>query len=194
MRRVSEVRGEGSVRVAVLTGAGRAFSAGGDLAWLLARHRDSPANNCAVMQEFYRKFLSLRDLEVPVIAAINGPAIGAGLCLALGGADIRVMSEAAKLGVTFTKLGLHPGMAATHFLPQLAGPQVAAELLLTGRLVNSQEAVKLGLVARVAEDAMVLIAYVLPEPGGPKKMRRGIPGVSMSAPYIFSRAWRRRSA
>ena len=64
MRRVSEVRGEGSVRVAVLTGAGRAFSAGGDLAWLLARHRDSPANNCAVMQEFYRKFLSLRDLEV----------------------------------------------------------------------------------------------------------------------------------
>ena len=149
------MRAEGSVRVAVLTGAGRAFSAGGDLAWLLARHRDSPANNCAVMQEFYRKFLSLRDLEVPVIAAINGPAIGAGLCLALGGADIRVMSEGAKLGVTFTKLGLHPGMAATHFLPQLVGPQVAAELLLTGRLVSSQEALRLGLVARLAEDAMV---------------------------------------
>ena len=152
---MSEVRDERNVRVAVITGAGRAFSAGGDLAWLLARHRDSPANNCAVMEGFYRKFLSLRDLQVPVIAAINGPAIGAGLCLALGGADIRVMSEGAKLGVTFTKLGLHPGMAATHFLPQLVGPQVAAELLLTGRLVDSQEAVRLGLVARRAEDAMV---------------------------------------
>ena len=152
--RLAEVRGEGSVRAAVITGAGKAFSAGGDLDWLMARHRDTPENNLVVMQEFYKKFLVMREMEVPVIAAINGPAIGAGLCLALGGADIRVASEGAKLGVTFTRLGLHPGMAATHFLPQLVGPQVAAELLLTGRLVDSTEAIRLGLVARVAEDAM----------------------------------------
>ena len=152
--RVGELKTESKVRVAVLTGAGKAFSAGGDLEWLLARHRDSPQNNVAVMKEFYRKFLVMRDLEVPVIAAINGPAIGAGLCLAVGGADIRVASQKARMGVTFTRLGLHPGMAATHFLPQLVGPQVAAELLLTGRLVDSSEAERLGLVARVAEDAM----------------------------------------
>ena len=83
--RLAEVRGEGSVRAAVITGAGKAFSAGGDLDWLMARHRDTPENNLVVMQEFYKKFLVMREMEVPVIAAINGPAIGAGLCLALGG-------------------------------------------------------------------------------------------------------------
>ena len=113
------------MRAAILTGAGRAFSAGGDLDWLMARHRDTPENNVAVMTEFYKRFLVLRRLPVPVIAAINGPAIGAGLCLAVGGADLRVASTGAKLGVTFTKLGLHPGMAATFFLPQLVGPQVS---------------------------------------------------------------------
>ena len=108
----------------MLPGAGKAFSAGGDLEWLLARHRDTPDNNIRIMQEFYKKFLVLRSLPVPVIAAINGPAVGAGLCLAMGGADIRVASNNARMGVTFTKLGLHPGMAATHFLPTIVGPQV----------------------------------------------------------------------
>ena len=124
------------VRAAILTGAGRAFSAGGDLDWLMARHRDTPENNVAVMTEFYKRFLVLRRLPVPVIAAINGPAIGAGLCLAVGGADLRVASAGAKLGVTFTKLGLHPGMAATFFLPQLVGPQVSK--LSTSKLRNYQ--------------------------------------------------------
>ena len=78
------------------------------------------------MQEFYQKFLVLRSLPMPVIAAINGPAVGAGLCMALGGADIRVASKSARMGVTFTKLGLHPGMAATHFLPNIVGPQVTS--------------------------------------------------------------------
>ena len=67
---------------------------------------------------------------MPVIAAINGPAVGAGLCLAMGGADIRVASNTARMGVTFTKLGLHPGMAATHFLPNIVGPQVIREQFL----------------------------------------------------------------
>lgn len=109
-----------------LQGAGKAFSAGGDLDWLLARHRDTPENNIRIMQEFYQKFLVLRSLPMPVIAAINGPAVGAGLCMALGGADIRVASKSARMGVTFTKLGLHPGMAATHFLPNIVGPQVTS--------------------------------------------------------------------
>eukprot|EP00088_Acartia_fossae_P032707 TRINITY_DN33466_c0_g1_i1.p1 TRINITY_DN33466_c0_g1~~TRINITY_DN33466_c0_g1_i1.p1 ORF type:complete len:178 (-),score=21.18 TRINITY_DN33466_c0_g1_i1:38-571(-) len=105
------------------------------------------------MQAFYKRFLCIRSLPVPIISAINGPAVGAGFCLALGGSDIRVAATKAKMGLTFPKLGLHPGMAATHFLPQLAGPQVAADLLLTGRLVGAEEAVSLGLVARKADDA-----------------------------------------
>lgn len=158
--RVQEVKETEGVRVALVTGAGKAFSAGGDLEWLLARHRDSPSNNIRTMQEFYSKFLVLRTLPVPVVAAINGPAVGAGLCLALGGADIRVASRGAKMGVTFTKLGLHPGMAATHFLPAIVGPQIAADLLLTGRLVGAEEALTMGLVARVGDSAMDLAREV----------------------------------
>ena len=96
----------------------------------------------------------MRQVPVPVIAAINGPAIGAGLCLAVGGADIRVASTGAKLGVTFTRLGLHPGMAATHFLPQLVGPQAAADLLLTGRVIGAKEALALGLVSQTVDCAL----------------------------------------
>lgn len=152
--KVEEVKEMEDVRAAIVTGAGKAFSAGGDLDWLLARHRDTPENNIRIMQEFYKKFLVLRSLPMPVIAAINGPAVGAGLCLAMGGADIRVASNTARMGVTFTKLGLHPGMAATHFLPSIVGPQIAADLLLTGRLVKAEEALSLGLVARLGDCAV----------------------------------------
>jgi len=152
--KVGELQEKKGLRAAILTGAGKAFSAGGDLNWLLERHRDTAENNISVMQEFYKKFLVMRNLPVPVIAAINGPAVGAGLCLAVGGADIRVASSTARMGVTFTKLGLHPGMAATHFLPAVVGPQHAADLLLTGRLVTAEEALSMGLVARVEDDAL----------------------------------------
>ena len=108
-------------RAVIVTGAGRAFSAGGDLDWLMDRHHDSQTNNQNIMLKFYKKFLILRTLPVPVIAAINGPAIGAGLSLAVGGCDIRMASPKASMGFTFTRLGLHPGMAALHFAPQLIG-------------------------------------------------------------------------
>lgn len=161
--KVEEIKNIPDVRVVLLTGAGKAFSAGGDLDWLLARHRDQPDNNIRIMQDFYSKFLILRSIPVPVIGAINGAAVGAGLCMALGGADIRVASKGAKMGLTFTKLGLHPGMAATHFLPAIAGPQVAADLLLTGRLIDADEALRLGLVARVGDNALDLAREVARE-------------------------------
>merc|ERR1712013_471068 len=154
--KVGELQEKKGLRAAILTGAGKAFSAGGDLNWLLERHRDTAENNISVMQEFYRKFLVMRILPVPVIAAINGPAVGAGLCLAVGGADIRVASSTARMGVTFTKLGLHPGMAATHFLPAVVGPQHAADLLLTGRLVTAEEALSLRLIARLGDSAVTV--------------------------------------
>lgn len=78
------------MRVAILRGEGRAFSAGGDLNWLLDRHRDSRENNQRIMVAFYKRFLVLRSLHVPVIGVINGAAVGAGMCLALGGCDLRI--------------------------------------------------------------------------------------------------------
>lgn len=78
-----------ALKACVLTGAGRAFSAGGDLEFLMDRHRDAPTNNAKIMREFYSRFLSVRKLEVPVIAAINGPAIGAGMAVACA-CDIRI--------------------------------------------------------------------------------------------------------
>eukprot|EP00953_Heterococcus_sp_UTEX-ZZ885_P037858 19435-Heterococcus_DN1.PRE.1 len=125
----------GQVRAVVLSGAGKAFSAGGDTAWLMRRHDDAPETNSRIMMKFYKSYLCLRTLPVPLIAAINGPAIGAGLCLAMA-CDIRITSLSAKLGLTFVTLGIHPGMASSHFLPQLIGPQAAKKMLLTGETIT----------------------------------------------------------
>ena len=133
-----------SIRAVVLTGKGTAFSAGGDFQFLRDRTQDNPHNNSKIMRAFYRKFLSIRNVPVPVISALNGPAIGAGLCVALA-TDIRVTHPTCKLGLTFVGLGLHPGMAATHFLPRLVGHQTAARLLLTGDIISGKEACDLGL-------------------------------------------------
>lgn len=145
-----ESEGLGAV---VVTGNGKAFSAGGDLGFLRDRHHDTPSRNAPVMRTFYHRFLCVRSLPVPVIAAINGPAIGAGLCFALA-CDVRIASPKAKMGLTFTALGLHPGMGATHYLPSIVGPQVASELLLTGKVISGDEAERCGLVARTAEDPL----------------------------------------
>ena len=100
-----------TVRVCVVTGAGSAFSAGGDVAFLRARQAERDAEaNVREMRAFYARFLALRDLQVPLLAAVNGHAVGAGLCLAVA-CDWRVAAERAKLGVNFVKLGLSPGMA-----------------------------------------------------------------------------------
>ena len=104
------------------------------------------------MLPFYRAWLSIRELEVPTIAAINGPAIGAGLCLALA-CDIRYAAAGAKMGVPFVKLGIHPGMAGTYLLPNVVGAAHARDLMLTGRVVGAEEALRLGLVSRVIDPA-----------------------------------------
>ena len=144
-----------SVRVVVLTGAGRAFSAGGDLDLLERMGRDGNAapggevrrRHEAFMGRFYRLFLRLRALPQPTLAAVNGPAIGAGCCIALA-CDLRIAAREAKLGLNFNRLGLHPGMAATWTLPHIVGPARAAELLYTGRILDGTEAERIGLVNR----------------------------------------------
>ncbi|KAI8799433.1 ClpP/crotonase-like domain-containing protein [Cladochytrium replicatum] len=146
---------DNSVRTVVLTGAGdRAFSAGGDFDFLRERANTTPARNVQVMRDFYDLYLtSIRQIGVPTLAAINGHAVGAGLCLALA-CDMRIAHPNAKLGLNFVKLGLTPGMAGSHLLPYLLSHQNAAYLLLTGRLIPASEAKDMGLVLRTADDPL----------------------------------------
>ena len=136
-----------SARCVVVTGAGAAFSAGGDLAWIEQGGALGVVALRDRMLPFYRTWLAIRDLPMPTIAALNGAAVGAGAALALA-CDLRYAAPEAKLSVPFTALGLHAGMATTWLLPEVAGLAVARELLLTGRAVTGAEAVGLGLVNR----------------------------------------------
>jgi enoyl-CoA hydratase len=137
-----------SVRVVVVTGEGTSFCSGGDTLWIASQPESQVDHLRTRMMAFYRAWLSIRQLEVPTIAAVNGHAIGAGLCLALA-CDIRYAVEGAKLGAPFVRLGMNPGMAATYLLPNAVGEANARELLLTGRTVDAEEARQLGLVTRV---------------------------------------------
>ncbi len=142
---VSALNARDDVRVVVLRGAGRAFSAGGDMSFIEANRRRSPEQNRVAMLEFYGMFLSVLDLRVPSVAVLQGAAVGAGLCLALA-CDLRLAAKEAKLGANFVRVGLHPGMGATALLPRLVGAAKASELLLTGKLVSGEEAERIGLV------------------------------------------------
>eukprot|EP01104_Vermistella_antarctica_P009769 TRINITY_DN2542_c0_g1_i1.p1 TRINITY_DN2542_c0_g1~~TRINITY_DN2542_c0_g1_i1.p1 ORF type:complete len:313 (+),score=40.85 TRINITY_DN2542_c0_g1_i1:29-940(+) len=146
---------DGSVRCVVVTGAGRAFSAGGDLDFLQKRQVTASEENSRTMLAFYKRFLHVRTLPVPVIACINGPAVGAGMCLTLA-CDMRVAAKDAKMSVNFVRLGLHPGMASTHFLAKICGPQQASRLLLTGETITGEEAKDLGIVVDAVEKEQVL--------------------------------------
>jgi enoyl-CoA hydratase len=163
------LRDDASLRVAVLTGSGRAFSAGGDLDMIESKARAAAASpggsvreeNRAFMESFYRLYLSVRELPFPSVAAIHGPAIGAGLCVALA-CDVRIAAREAKLGLNFARLGIHPGMGASWTLPRLVGPARAAELLFTGRILDGAEAERIGLVNRaVAREEVLPTALAL---------------------------------
>jgi enoyl-CoA hydratase/carnithine racemase len=156
---VDELAGDRSVRAVVVTGEGSAFCSGGNTAWI-AGEPDATVDQLRTrMMGFYRAWLGIRKLEVPTIAAVNGASIGAGLCLALA-CDIRYAAAGAKLGAPFVKLGMHPGMAGTYLLPDVVGEAHARDLLLTGRVVEADEALRLGLVSRVIEPAGFLDAVL----------------------------------
>ncbi len=152
-----ELREDRDLAAVVVTGAGSAFCSGGDLSWIASEPDATVIDLRHRMLAFYRAWLSIKALEVPTIAAINGHAIGAGLGVALA-CDIRYAAADAKLGVPFTSLGLHPGMATTWSLANVAGLAVARDLLLTGRLVTGDEALSLGLVSRALPRDEVLAA------------------------------------
>jgi len=157
---VAELARDTSVRAVVLTGEGKAFSAGGDLEFLLARANSAPEVNSVEMRAFYARFLCLLSLPQPIIAAVNGPAIGAGACVAAA-CDLRVAARDTDIGFTFVKLGLHPGMGCTHTLPRLIGQENASRLLLTGDIVKGTTAQQLGLVGELVESASDVLPAAL---------------------------------
>ena len=124
-------------RVVVFTGAGRAFSAGGDLAYLIELTELPAAESQAAMLHFYKSYLALFTIPLPTIAHINGACVGAGFCLALA-CDLRFIVSGSKVGMNFVRIGLNPGMAAEYWARELASP-IAKEMLYTGKIFNSSE-------------------------------------------------------
>jgi len=140
---------DASVRVVVITGGGRAFCAGGDLG-LIGKGRASGATQELepLLRSGMQAVLKIRTMPQPVIAAVNGPAAGAGMNIALA-ADIRIATEEATFGQNFAKVGLFPDYGGTYFLPQLVGPAKAAELFYTGEMIDAKTALDLGIVNRI---------------------------------------------
>src|SRR3954453_15540153 len=147
---IAELASDRSLRAVVVTGGGSAFCSGGNTSWIASEPDATVDQLRSRMLPFYRAWLSIRTLEVPTIAAVNGPAIGAGLCLALA-CDLRYAAAGSKLGVPFVRLGMHAGMGGTHLLPEVVGEAHARDLLLTGRVVDADEDLRLGLVSRGVE-------------------------------------------
>lgn len=147
---VAACRADG-VRAVVFTGAGSAFCAGADLPELFGRPDRPQAETAAALREYYRAFLDVHEMDIPTIAAVNGPAVGAGLNLALA-CDLRMAGTAATFGVTFARIGLHPGGGCTWFLVRQLGYARALEILLRGRTLDAGEAVASGLADGPSDD------------------------------------------
>ncbi len=146
----SRLRDDPAVRVVILTGAGRGFCAGVDLEALKASYSQAPGDGPKLGEEpFVREFpLELLHFPKPVIAAINGAAIGVGITMTLP-CDVRLAADGAKFGLTFAKLGILPGLGSTCLLPRLVGLARAQELVLTARVFLAGEAGRMGLVSGV---------------------------------------------
>jgi enoyl-CoA hydratase/carnithine racemase len=155
---IARIEADRSVRAVILTGAGTAFSSGGNIRDM-ERHASGSVPGMEIRQDYRRGIqqlpLALFNLEVPVIAAVNGAAIGAGLDLACM-CDIRIASEHAKFAESFVKLGIIPGDGGAWLLPRIIGLSRAAELTFTGQTIDAQQALEWNLVSRVVpHDALL---------------------------------------
>jgi 2-(1,2-epoxy-1,2-dihydrophenyl)acetyl-CoA isomerase len=149
-------RTDDAVQIVLVTGTGNAFCSGGDVVEMGDRLDHTPEQR---KNELFRRIqripLALEDLDKPVIAAVNGVATGAGMDLALQ-CDIRYAAHSARFAETYIKVGLVPGAGGAHFLPRLVGTAKALELFWTGDFVDSQEALRLGIVNKVFPDETLM--------------------------------------
>ncbi len=150
---VARARADAQARCVIITGSGTCFSAGADFKADIQRGDSRMPHERSFAM--YEPFLGVLDVEVPVIAALNGHTVGGGLGLALV-CDIRVGAREAKYGANFARLGLHPGMAISYLLPRIVGASRAAEMLFTGRLVRGDEAERIGLIGEAVDTVDVL--------------------------------------
>lgn len=151
---IDEALADQGIRCLVITGKGRCFSAGADLRSSLQRSDlGKPSKEASFAM--YEPFLQVLDVEVPVIAAMNGHTVGGGFGLTLL-ADIRVANADAKYGVNFARLGIHSGLGISYVLPRLVGLAHASELLFTGKLIRGSDALQIGLATHAVPPEDVL--------------------------------------
>ena len=153
---IEEAETDDACRVVVITGAGRAFCAGGDVEFM---HQLREQNDVAGLEKLLDAgaeiVMRIDSMSKPVIAAINGVAAGAGCNLALA-CDYRIASETAKLAESFVRIALHPDWGGTWLLPRLAGKSRAFEMMMTGRAIDAKEALSIGIVDRVVPAAELM--------------------------------------
>jgi 2-(1,2-epoxy-1,2-dihydrophenyl)acetyl-CoA isomerase len=174
---LDQVADDETLRVLVITGAGRAFCAGGDVEYMSGLQKSDDVSTFRGLLEAGGEIVGrLRAMRHLVVASVNGIAAGAGCNLALA-CDYRIASEGAKFTQSFVKIGLHPDWGGTWFLPRLVGRGRAMELMMTGRAVDAREALEIGLVDRVvpAESlAAETAAFVRAIADGPRIAIEGI--------------------
>jgi enoyl-CoA hydratase len=149
---IGQVSGMPAIRVMIITGEGKAFVAGADIAEMVDM---TPSQGVAFSKTGQHTFRSLEKMDIPVIAAINGFALGGGLELAMG-CDMRIASSKAKFGQPEVNLGMIPGYAGTQRLPRLVGLGDALLLLMSGEMIDSAEALRIGLVQKVVEPEQLM--------------------------------------
>lgn len=178
------------IRAVVVTGAGRGFCSGADVVYLKQLLDDGDTAGFTKLLEAGRDVVTqIRAMKAPVVAAINGPAAGGGCNLALG-CDIRIASDRATFGQTFTRIGLAPDWGGIHFLPRLVGEAKAMELMMTGAMVDAAEALRIGLVNRVVphdtldSEVEALLAMLVSRP--PLSLRAIKQGVYASGDRTFA--------
>ena len=142
-----------SVHVVVITGAGRAFCAGGDIRAMAELIQEEDADEFSRLLGSARRVITaIRQMSKPVLASIRGPASGAGFNLALA-CDLRIASSDATFSQSFVKVGLHPDWGGTYFLPRLVPPNKACELFFLGETIDANEALRLGIINYMVEPA-----------------------------------------
>ncbi|MFY1631842.1 enoyl-CoA hydratase [Solwaraspora sp. WMMB335] len=150
---VAALAADTQARVLVVTGAGSAFCAGAHLDEIFGGPPRPVSQTRRDLEDIYRSFLAVRELDLLTVAAVQGPAVGAGLNLAMC-CDLRYAGPGARFGATFTRIGLHPGGGCTYFLVDALGPQRAMQILLDGAMLDAAEAHALGLVLDVVADPL----------------------------------------